>query len=403
MESKIKTVIDLTDDSDDLSDIDIGVEGAPPKQQPQPQEPVKHQLLLPRMIVDVPEEMPKLEAVVDEFDHLHRYGYQIIDTPVLTQAECEARIGELWDWLESLQSGITREDPNQGVWPNNIHGIVNQPSAAHTLPVWKIRSHPNVVALFSRLWKCRPEDLISSFDRICIQRPSTRTKPQKGWLHIDQGARIMNQRCYQGLVTLVDMPSTGGTLVVVPGSHLHHREFFERFPDEVSKSNDNWVRFNEEQLRWWREEKKLSPIRINARAGQLVLWDSRTAHQGSYPLPKTEPIWRWVVYTCLKPRPKPRNNGADAEKLRKAMAKKRRHFELGRTTSHWPVPEPITKRTKTGKLQLDWQQIKCFPEKPRTYGNDAPVIVEPPTSLKMRSVEELRAQCGDIAVSLAGF
>jgi hypothetical protein len=350
-------------------------------------------------------EAPQAAApVVSPFQQLFDEGYQVIEEPVLTADECKQLVSEWWDWAESLNSGIDRNDPTAGKWPANIHGIIQYPSAAHIIPVWRARTHPKVVAKFAELWGVKPEDLLVSFDRMNVQRPSSRNKPQKGWLHIDQGARIANSRCYQGLIPLIDMPQEAGTLVVMPGSHKLHKELFQRFPDEVKKSKDNWLRFNEDELKWLEEEHKLKTVRTSAKAGQLVLWDSRTAHQGSYALPGVQrDHWRMVVYVCMKPKPKPRNNGKDRINLEKAMAKKRKVFLEGRTTSHWPGPEPLAKRTKTGNTQLSWQPIKCFPDKPRTWGKEDALIEEPPTAIKVRTTADLRAIGGDLALSLAGF
>jgi hypothetical protein len=275
------------------------------------------------------------------------------------------------------------------------------PPAGHLIPNWKIRNHPTVKNVFARLWNCRESELRVSWDRVCIQRPRDHTQSQRSWLHADQGAQLINNRSYQGLVTLVDMPADGGTLIVVPGSHLHHAEFFAKFPEQVKASKDNWVKYTEEQLQWLTEEKGLKPLRLSAKAGQLVLWDSRTVHQGSYPLPKTPPIWRYVTYVCMKPLPKPRN-AKDGNTLKRALVKKRKAFETGRVTSHWAVPEPTSKRTRTGKEQLTWQAPKLFPVKPQMYGKPMPFAV-PNTVVQINTREDLALHAGESAVTLAGL
>lgn len=331
------------------------------------------------------------------FQQLKDEGYQVIRDPVLTAEECKSLVSELWDWLESLDTGIDRKDPSKGQWPMNMHGIVTQPSAAHTKPVWRLRTHAKVVAKFAELWQCQPEDLEVSYDRINIQRPTTRIQPQKPWLHIDQGYNMINTRCYQGLVPLVDMPSQAGTLVVVPQSHKLHEEFFMAFPDEIPKSRGNWVKFNPDQLDWYFSH-GLKTHRVSATAGQLVLWDSRTMHQGSYPLPLRKPYWRIVIYVCMKPKAVPRSP-SDKWPLERERAKKRRFFEEGLDTSHWPRPEAFV----DDRGHLRWQPVKPFPKKPRTYGRDDRLIKEPETVIKIKSKEELAELCGPLALSLAGF
>ena len=53
----------------------------------------------------------------------------------------------------------------------------------------------------------------------------------------------------------------------------------------------------------WLESKGLSPTCVRAKAGSLVLWDSRTMHQGIQSVKDREtPKPRCVVYVCQKPR-----------------------------------------------------------------------------------------------------
>jgi hypothetical protein len=84
-------------------------------------------------------------------------------------------------------------------------------------------------------------------------------------------------------------------------------------------------------------------ICVKAPAGSLVLWDSRTVHQGMEPMKdRTKPNIRCVPYICMTP----------ASLATQTQLKKRiKYFEEQRTTNHWP------------------HKIKVFPEFPRTYGN----------------------------------
>lgn len=417
-------VIDLTEtdtecDTKSVDSVDIFAPYSPPhKTTTKSQMPPLEAPCVPFPDLDALDALDALEAKYNmskiDFSHLREHGYQVIDMPVLTHKECEDRISEFWDWLESLGRGIKRNDPKtwmRQAWPANIHGIVQYPSAAHARPTWKIRSHHNVVNVFSQLWQTPPEQMQTSFDRVCIQRPTTRTMPQKPWLHMDQGARLRGERCVQGFVTLKDMPATGGTLVVMPGSHRLHEEFFDAFPDRVSIDvtdeetgetkkktfSDNWVKFTQDELDWWKES-GCEPVRISAKAGQLVLWDSRTVHQGSYPLPGSAPQWRWVVYVCMKPTPTARDP-ASRKKLARAMQKKQEIFLEGATASHWPVPEKWQRRHKSGKVTEEWMGLKKFPAKPQYSRDQKP---EPRDADKIRTVEELRA-ISPLAPVLAGF
>ena len=92
---------------------------------------------------------------------------------------------------------------------------------------------------------------------------------------------------------------------------------------------------------------------VLAKAGSLIMWDSRTCHQGIEPRKEREntDTIRCVVYTCFLPRSR-----SDTKNLEK----KRTAFNEGRMTSHWP------------------NDIKLFPKYPRSYGNPLPNVTYPP-------------------------
>lgn len=135
---------------------------------------------------------------------------QVVEAPVLSAAECGETKSDLWDWLESLGRGISRVDPESWrghAWPKNIHGIVEYPPASHTRAVWKVRAKARIIDVFAALHGTR--DLLVSFDRVCIHKPSSAKKRQQAWLHVDQGYPTQGFKCVQGFVTLEDMPSEG--------------------------------------------------------------------------------------------------------------------------------------------------------------------------------------------------
>ena len=101
----------------------------------------------------------------------------------------------------------------------------------------------------------------------------------------------------------------------------------------------------------WLKAQGLAPRCVKAKAGSLVLWDSRTMHQGIQSVKnRPNPKPRCVVYICMKPR-----SGATEEDL----DAKRACLADGRMTTHWPYP------------------VSPFKMMPRTYGKDVSHIVWP--------------------------
>jgi len=71
---------------------------------------------------------------------------------------------------------------------------------------------------------------------------------------------------------------------------------------------------------------------VTAKAGDLLLWDSRTIHCNSpatkIPETSTENLLRAVAYICMTPEASVTVEGTTWQR--------KRAYEMGITTSHWP-------------------------------------------------------------------
>ena len=126
---------------------------------------------------------------IDWINKLNEYGYCVIPN-ILSKNECDDTIGKIWDWLESLETGINRNDKNTWAppnWPPSIHGIIQNLRVGHEQFVWNVRTNKNVINVFRKIWKS--DDLLVSFDGINITKPMEITKYRNTnqWFHIDQG------------------------------------------------------------------------------------------------------------------------------------------------------------------------------------------------------------------------
>jgi hypothetical protein len=297
---------------------------------------------------------------------LKEEGYVVIPN-VLDPETVEERVSEIWDWLSLFSDGyIDRDDPetwkDEKLWPYTmgVKGIIQWYHCAHTNFSWNIRQDPRVVDCFARIWGT--DELLTSFDGINIQRPPEITGKyaspfSENWQHIDQGKRKPGLHTVQGFVNLIDTGPDDGCLVVRPRSHLLHEEFLEVFDEDFD--DKDWVKLDRKHLDWFDNSDRELPkgsentevgacetVRVEAPAGSLVLWDSRTVHTNSSAQPERDykglPPFRMVVYTCMTPR----------EWATKAMIKKRiRYFEEGRVTNHYP------------------HHVHVFPKRPYLYGN----------------------------------
>jgi len=127
----------------------------------------------------------------------------------------------------------------------------------------------------------------------------------------------------QGLVTLKDATASTGGLVVIPQSHMHHSDLCERLRhpvDFVPVPPGDPVLAAPKRL-------------VTARAGDLVLWDSRTVHCNEPGPPSRvqaasgDDVLRAVSYVCMTP----------VSKAPYAVISRRQEaFESNVSSTHWP-------------------------------------------------------------------
>lgn len=86
---------------------------------------------------------PTAQAAAD----LETQGWAVI-SDVLTPRECEEYVSRVWEWLESLETGIRRDDPKtwgEDRWPSSFRGIINTLEVSHQDFVWRVRQNPRIL------------------------------------------------------------------------------------------------------------------------------------------------------------------------------------------------------------------------------------------------------------------
>uniref|UniRef100_A0A914R506 Phytanoyl-CoA dioxygenase n=1 Tax=Panagrolaimus davidi TaxID=227884 RepID=A0A914R506_9BILA len=170
-------------------------------------------------------------------------------------------------------------------------------------------------------------------------------------LHCDQSFSNTFFQCVQGQVPIFDVRKGDATLRVLRGSHLLHADFAEAF--HLKNNPNEWTALTEQQIQWYRDRlDEDADVYVQCPKGSLVLWDSRTIHDGTKPQKwRSESNWRCTLFVCMKPRIN------DDE-----IAKKRENaFQWRRNTTHDP------------------NKVKLFPINPRTYGRQC----IPPEAIKL--------------------
>lgn len=304
-----------------------GIDGSPTFTQEQRVEVEGHES--PRFESDDP-------ALVE---YLDEHGYVVIKS-VASAEEIETATRLLWKFLKD-QIGMMRTKPRSWTQVNfqNVgirsNGILAFGGIQQSEFLWYIRLLPKVKEPFEKIFGT--SDLITSFDGGNIFRPwhsysaDSNSKTECGWWHVDQGKLLRGRHAVQGLVTLQDVNTETGGFCVIPGSHRYHDELLEEINMRGEK-NFVYIPSSFHAL----QEKQIMPF---CRAGDLILWDSRTIHCNTpalvYPASKpTDSFLRTVAYVCMTP-----SSFASPE----VIAKRKLIFELGDGTSHWPhiIPHDI--------------------------------------------------------------
>lgn len=241
---------------------------------------------------------------------INRQGYVIVPS-VLTANQ----VAEVWDEFNHYRTFISQKTPP----PHGVHQFEEAGNQRHA---WLVRTNPAVQSAFKTL--LNTDKLIVSFDGYNYIRKSD-TRKDISWVHTDQSPAKSYFACYQGLVSLTD--NSERTFVVYEGSHLDHKDYFQRrnFTKDTKHFNRDWHKIDQAYLSANQSKRKA----LTVKAGDLVIWDSQTFHCNQYGKPNSEE--RFVQYVSYQPRDHKDNTEANQRKRRK-------YFDTRRTTTHWSAP-----------------------------------------------------------------
>eukprot|EP00009_Paramoeba_aestuarina_P003313 CAMPEP_0201516784 /NCGR_PEP_ID=MMETSP0161_2-20130828/8051_1 /ASSEMBLY_ACC=CAM_ASM_000251 /TAXON_ID=180227 /ORGANISM="Neoparamoeba aestuarina, Strain SoJaBio B1-5/56/2" /LENGTH=309 /DNA_ID=CAMNT_0047914065 /DNA_START=34 /DNA_END=963 /DNA_ORIENTATION=+ len=268
--------------------------------------------------------------------YLKEHGYVVIKE-VANEQERETAISHFWDLFEK-DHDVTRNEPDTWKdWYVDRRGISLDVNVMQGKGAWFVRGLPKCKQAFSSIWE--EEDLITSMDSILMWKPwwvDENWTPRTEGLHIDQNpGRQPNFECVQGMVALYDVTPEIGGLEVVKGSHLK------------SEENGFTSKYYASSISNFHPLPRKHPAQgtgelLEVKAGDLILWDSRTIHGGlvgtatpENPPKGVEPgrMARLTVTVCMVPR----------KKASKAALKRRKEgFEKGRGFNHEPHEGRIT-------------------------------------------------------------
>lgn len=304
---------------------------------------------------------------------LNLYGVAVIPD-VLNKAEIDDMKKSMWIMLESLTSkfDVPIKEKNQKSWNSfykllPLHSMLLQHyKVGHDQFVWNIRQNPKVVSIFSKLWNCPNEELLTSFDGMSIHFPPEITKrgwyKSNDWLHTDQSYTRNNLECIQSFVSCYDINEGDATITLLEGSHKYHKDVADEF--KITDKTD-WYKLNDNEYNFY-TKKGCNRYCVKCPAGSMVFWDSRTIHAGMEALKtRIKQNIRLVVYVCQTPRKLASESN---------LEKKKKAFNDMRMTTHSP------------------HKVKLFPVNVRTYGAELPNVTDLP-----------KPKLSELGRKLAGF
>ncbi|KAK3671650.1 hypothetical protein LTR78_008383 [Recurvomyces mirabilis] len=260
-------------------------------------------------------------------DDLVRDGYAVIKGAI-PRERADKYADQMYSWLEGFNLGFDRNDMSTVHKDNlpaiNEKGMCLQYGVTHEDFVWAVRGEPGVVGAFESVYD--DQDLIVSFDAINFTLPKRKDIPaNKPWPHQDQDPLMPGFRCLQGLVNLLPNGPDDGGLIVCKGSHNLSEQFHKEFINEprIPAWTPEWFGFTDAGMEWLKN-KNCEWLKVCAEPGDLLVWDSRTAH---YNLSSKTNQPRFAIYTCYMP-----VNDATQEDL----IKKKGAYERWVGTTHWP-------------------------------------------------------------------
>jgi hypothetical protein len=206
----------------------------------------------------------------------------------------------------------------------NEKGMLMHYAACHEDFVWAIRSEQGIIEAFEKVYQ--DQDLIVSFDAINYGFANRTNLPaNKPWPHQDQDPEKPGFRCLQGLVNLHNAGPNDGGLIVCKGAHLLSEQYHKDLKGEerIPAWTPEWYGYKEAGMKWLADH-GCEWYKVEAEAGDLIVWDSRTPH---YNVPTTSDVDRLCVYTCYMP---------VADATQEDLIRKKQAWDTRVGTTHWP-------------------------------------------------------------------
>ncbi|CAD6563606.1 MAG: hypothetical protein TREMPRED_000009 [Tremellales sp. Tagirdzhanova-0007] len=244
-----------------------------------------------------------LAPITSAFPDLDKNGFAVVKH-VITAEQAATYVDQAYAWLEGFGKGFDRND--RSTWKVDKlpaftkGGLYNRHGSGHEQFAWDIRSEPGLIETFAKIWGT--DELLVSFDGVNVSLPFEKDDlvDRAPWPHVDQSPLRRFKHCVQGIMNLYENGPNDGGLMVLEGSFGLYNAFFESHEDDAPPGGwdeKDSYRFDEKQLRWF-YDRGCTWRKIEAEAGDVILWDSRCIHYGAAAEASSPRI---ATYVCYKP------------------------------------------------------------------------------------------------------
>lgn len=318
--------------------------------------------------------------------YLNTHGYVVVRN-ILNENEIEEGKALFWQYIKESNREIDRANPETWKkWPGDSRTGIISGTICHSDFLWYLRLHPKVKEIFCLLWGT--DDLLTSFDGGNSFRPwsyDPTWKTSGGWWHVDQnslrGPERTGRVSIQGLVTFYDATEATGGFAAIPGSH--------RFHDALCAQQHGKIDFIGITPEDSADLQHLPHHLIQARAGDMILWDSRCVHcnvpaitspsdaqsvhqpeatAGPDKVRVQPDLLRLVGYVCMQPKSMATQTAIHSRKL---------GLLLEMPTSHWATKE------------IETELIEWFQERPDCKKTMKRILTNaPPEKLRLSGFSE---------------
>eukprot|EP00008_Paramoeba_atlantica_P014387 CAMPEP_0201497946 /NCGR_PEP_ID=MMETSP0151_2-20130828/68526_1 /ASSEMBLY_ACC=CAM_ASM_000257 /TAXON_ID=200890 /ORGANISM="Paramoeba atlantica, Strain 621/1 / CCAP 1560/9" /LENGTH=317 /DNA_ID=CAMNT_0047889133 /DNA_START=90 /DNA_END=1043 /DNA_ORIENTATION=- len=277
-------------------------------------------------------------------EYLAENGFAVVAS-VATKKDIERGKDLFWNFVQHINENDEKFSAKRGdpsTWEtflgNPRNGIMSTHCVGQSDFVWHGRLLPKVKEAFATIWDT--DELLVSFDGANAFRPwkyNPDWLTKGGWWHIDQNCYERPHRtgmcCVQGVLTYYDVDESTGGLCVMKGSHNEHSRLCESSPSRSMRAD--FIPLQSFDPLFNTPKKRLL---VKAKAGDLLLWDSRTVHCNTPALEKKDEILeeekekhkdliRLVSYICMMP---------TSKASKEVLEARWELFFQGIGTSHWP-------------------------------------------------------------------